>query len=157
MSRSVIIFINIIFVALVTGTMFGIWIGYNPKTLSESTYIEQQQNMISHLNVLMPMLGMIGIIFTALHAFLQKSNKINFYSLLFAVLLLIASGLITRFGNQSINEIVMTWSLDSSPENWEDLRNKWWSLHIIRTITAITALFIIVRAGINPENKSQHS
>jgi len=36
-------FLNIILVALVSGATFGIWFGYNPKTFSASTYIEQQQ------------------------------------------------------------------------------------------------------------------
>jgi hypothetical protein len=46
MKTSIIRFLNIIIAALLAGTSFGIWIGYNPLNLSPSTYIEQQQNMI---------------------------------------------------------------------------------------------------------------
>ena len=53
MTTSIIRFLNIIIAALLAGTSFGIWMGFNPLNLSPSTYIEQQQNMIRALNVLM--------------------------------------------------------------------------------------------------------
>jgi hypothetical protein len=53
MTTSIIRFLNIIIAALLAGTSFGIWMGFNPLNLSPSTYIEQQQNMIRALNTLM--------------------------------------------------------------------------------------------------------
>ena len=62
MVTRIIRFFNVIMVALVSGTIFGIWIGYNPKNLSAPTFIEQQQNVITNLNTLMPILGLMAII-----------------------------------------------------------------------------------------------
>jgi uncharacterized membrane protein len=143
MSKTVIAFINIVLAAVLTGTMVGIWIGYNPMELSSGTYIEQQQNMIRQLNTLMPALGLLTIILTVTSAFFHKQNKIKFTALLVAALLLVISGLITRFGNQPINEIVMTWPIDVPPSDWSEHRDRWWSLHILRTITAVCAFLII--------------
>ena len=39
-------FTNIVLAALVVGTMFGIWLGYDPARLTASAYVEQQQNAI---------------------------------------------------------------------------------------------------------------
>jgi hypothetical protein len=39
-------FALIVLLALLVGTMFGIWIGFNPSSLSASAYVEQQQNAI---------------------------------------------------------------------------------------------------------------
>lgn len=148
MSKTIITFLNILSAALLAGIMFGIWIGYNPIDLSEPSYIEQQQNMIRRLKVLMPLLGLATIVLTVISAFLQKQSKVAFISLLIAAMMLVASGLITRFGNQPINDIVMTWAVDSPPGNWMELRDKWLSLHIIRTVITLSALCIIIMMGI---------
>ena len=129
---------------LVAGTFFGIWIGYNPQNLSAQTYIEQQQSVIKALNTLMPLLSLIAIILTVISAFMQNGNQTVFIILLVAAVLLIITGLVTRFGNQPINSIVMSLNKVTVPNNWLELRNKWWSWHIVRAITALLAFFLIV-------------
>jgi uncharacterized membrane protein len=131
-------------VALVTGTIFGIWIGYNPKDLSAPTFIEQQQNAILALNTLMPILGLITILLTLTSAFLQRKDKIAFSILVVASVFLIVSGLITKFGNQPINSIVMTCDMNTPPNNWTELRNQWWIFHEFRTLSAFIGLCLIV-------------
>jgi hypothetical protein len=138
-------------VALVTGSIFGIWIGYNPKDLSAPTFIEQQQHAILALNTLMPILGLITILLTLTSAFLQRKNKMAFSVLLVASGFLILSGLTTRFGNQPINSIVMTWSMNAPPNNWMDLRNQWWSYHELRTLCAFIGLCLIVWTSIKKD------
>jgi uncharacterized membrane protein len=130
--------------ALVAGTIFGIWIGYNPKDLSFPTYIEVQQQTILALNTLMPLLGLITIILTIISAFLRKKEKMAFSVLLVASVFLIISGLTTKFGNQPINSIVMTWDMNGPPNNWMDLRNQWWFYHEVRTLSAFIGLCLIV-------------
>jgi hypothetical protein len=141
-------FVNVILAGLLAGIIFGIWIGFNPQNLSAATYVEQQQNTIKSLNTLMPLLGLITIIITITSAFMQRISKRTFFTLLAAALFLIISGLITRFGNQPINSIVMTWTNNSIPDNWMELRDRWWSLHILRTVAALLAFFMIVWTSI---------
>src|SRR5687768_15388719 len=119
--------VNVILAGLVAGIIFGVWIGFNPQNLSAPTYVEQQQNAIKALNTLMPLLGLVTIIITVTSAFLQRHDKTVFIVLLMAAIFLIVSGLVTRFGNQPINSIVMTWSKDNVPDNWTELRDKWWA------------------------------
>ena len=144
-------FFNIVMAGLIAGTLFGIWIGYNPQNLSAQTYVEQQQSVIKALNTMMPILGLIAIILTLIAAFMQKSNQTVFIILLAATVLLITSGLVTRFGNQPINSIVMTWNKADVPNNWLELRNKWWSWHVIRAITALVAFCLIVWTSMRKE------
>ncbi|MBA4057607.1 MAG: hypothetical protein C0490_23030, partial [Marivirga sp.] len=75
MTLAVIRFLNILLAALVAGTVFGVFIGYNPVHLTYSTYVEQQQLVIGNLNVLMPVLGLITILLTGLSAYLQRADK----------------------------------------------------------------------------------
>jgi exosortase/archaeosortase len=130
--------------AVVAGSVFGIWAGYNPEALSFNAYIEQQQNAINGLNILMPVLGLLTIILTAVSAFMQRQNKPVITILLCAVVFFVASGLITKFGNQRINTIVMTWDMASVPDNWTELRDSWWSFHIMRMCTSIAGLALVV-------------
>ena len=137
--------------ALVAGSIFGIWIGYNPMPLSATAYMEQQQNAIRSLNVLMPILGAMGILFTLLSAYLQRARKGIFITLLIAAAFLILSGLITKFGNQPINAIVIGWKADSIPADWTDFRDKWWTFHIFRTLSAIAGLALVTWTSIRKD------
>lgn len=151
MSTSFIRFLNIILAALLAGVSFGIWIGFNPMDLSASVYIEQQQNMLHALRISMVLLVVITTIITLVSAFLQKSNKAVFVALLVAAAFLIACIIITRFGNKPLDDIVLTWTANSFPDNWTEIRDKWWSFHIMRTISEIAALFIVTWTSIKKD------
>ena len=144
MLKPVVRFFNLVMVGLVAGTIFGIWIGYNPSNLSAPTFIEQQQNAIMSLNTLMPILGTITILLTLANAFHHKAEKGTFAILLTAAIFLVVSGVTTRFGNQPINSVVMTWDMNAAPNNWMELRDQWWNYHIIRTSAAFIGLCLIV-------------
>jgi len=143
-------FANIVFAALVAGGMFVIWIGYDPATLSSSTYVEQQQNTIRALNVLMPVLGAITILLTLFSAFLQRSDRKALLILIVAAAFLVTSGLVTRFGNQPINTIVMSWDMARPPANWIEMRDHWWAFHRLRTLSGLIALVLIAWASVYP-------
>lgn len=144
MTKLVIRFLNTVMMALVAGTVFGIWIGYNPKDLSAPTFVEQQQSAINALNTLMPLLGLITMILTLITTYYYRKEKKVVIIMFVAVVFLVLSGLITRFGNQPINSIVMTWDMNAPPGNWVDLRNQWWTYHIARTATTFIGLCLIV-------------
>jgi archaellum biogenesis protein FlaJ (TadC family) len=151
MTTSIIRFLNIIIAALLAGVSFGIWIGFNPLDLTASTYVEQQQNMLQALRVLMVSLVLIAAIITIVSAFLQKNNRRVFITLLVAALFFFSCILITRFGNKPIDDIVLTWSANSLPNNWTELRDKWWSFHIMRTIAELAALFLITWTSVTKD------
>jgi uncharacterized membrane protein len=148
MTKSIIRFLNIIMAALLAGTSFGIWMGFNPLNLSPTTYIEQQQNMLRSLNLLMISLVFSATIITIISAVLHRSNKQEFILLLIASLFFISCIIISRFGNQPINNVIMTWTSGTIPNNLSELREKWWSFHLIRTIAELIALCLVTWASI---------
>ncbi len=148
MKTSIIRFLNIIVAALLAGTSFGIWIGFNPLNLSPSTYIEQQQNMIRALNTLMIILVFSATVITIISAFLQRGDKQSFITLLIASLFFIVCILISRFGNQPINSEIIKWTSGTLPGNLSELRDKWWTFHIIRTISELIALCLVAWTSI---------
>jgi hypothetical protein len=148
MFNSVLRFINIILAAILAGTSLGIWLGFNPANLSPAAYVEQQQNMLAALNVLMISLVVIATGITLISAWLQKSDKTIFITLLIAAAFFIACIFISRFGNQPLNNIIMTWTSSSLPENWLEIRDQWWSFHIMRTIAELLALCLITLVSV---------
>jgi hypothetical protein len=63
---------------------------------------------------------------------------------------LILSGLLTHFGNQPINDLVMTWEIARPPANWTELREQWWGFHRLRTFCGLIALALITWASVHP-------
>jgi uncharacterized membrane protein len=139
-------FCLLLVLSLLVGTMFGIYAGFNPAPLSSIAFVEQQQNSIRGLNTLLPSMGAVCIIITLILAALARGDARSRSLLAIAAVLLIAAGLITRFGNQPINAIVMTWEPEAPAANWEQLRDSWWRLHIVRTSSAIAALVFALLA-----------
>ena len=147
MLRKSIGFINILLVALVAGTVFGIWLGYNPDMLSSASYVEQQQEAIRALNVKMPILGAISILLTIASAIIARSDRSTLFVLIGAIVFLLVAGLVTRFGNQPLNAIVMTWDPQAPPANWMEFRDTWWNWHIIRTLASVIGLCLLLFAN----------
>jgi hypothetical protein len=81
-TRIILRFLNIILVALLAGTCFGIWIGFSPPHYSVQTYIEQQQNLVNSLHTLMVSTVIITTVLTLYHAFIHRNQKPVMLSLL---------------------------------------------------------------------------
>lgn len=139
-------FVLLLVLALLVGAMFGVLTGADPRPLSVTAWVEQHQNAVRGLNVLLPVMGAICILLTLTLAFLAKEDRRVRYLLAASAILLIAAALITRFGNQPINAIVMTWSPQAPPANWAELRDQWWQLHVLRTLAGIGALALTLFA-----------
>ena len=146
MTAGVIRFVLLLVLALLVGAMFGIWAGYDPATLSPGAFVEQHQNAVRGLNVLLPVMGAVCIVLTVVLAVMTKDDARARYLLAAAAVCLIAAGLVTRFGNQPINAIVMTWSPQAPPANWTQLRDEWWRWHVVRTGAGIAALALTLLA-----------
>lgn len=95
----------------------------------------------------------IATLITILSAYLQKHDKSNFISLIIAAVFFIACILITLFGNKPIDDKVITWTKDAIPNNWTELRDNWWSFHILRTIAEIIALLLVTWTSIRKDSK----
>ncbi len=148
MTVKIIYFVLLLLMSLLIGTMFGIWVGFNPASLSAGAYVEQQQNAIRSLNILLPLLGAVCILLAGILAVISKENPRRRYLLIAAVACLLAAGLVTRFANQPINSVVAAWNAQAPAANWMDLRDTWWQWHIVRTVAGIAALCLTLLAAL---------
>ena len=141
-------FIGLLLTGLLVGTMCGIWLGFNPAALSAGAYVEMQQNAIRALNVPLPALGLACIVLTVILAVLVRHDRRGRHLLWAAALCLVAAGLITRFGNQPINAVVMTWSPQAPAGNWLELRDTWWRWHTVRTVAGLAAFVLALLSAV---------
>ncbi len=148
MIEAIIRFLDLLLVSLLVGTMFGVWLLFNPVGLSPDFYVELHQHGIRTLNRPMPILGAVCTLLTIVLAILDKGNHAVCFMLVVAVVFLVVGGMITRFLNQPINSQVMTWSIQAPPSNWTELRDKWWRWHIVRMLAGIGALSLLILAAL---------
>jgi Domain of unknown function (DUF1772) len=139
-------FANLLLASLVTGAMFGIWLAFNPKGLDAPTYVALQQQGIRGLNTAMPVLGLAAVLTTLAAAFLMQASRSQQVLLILAAAGFLAAGLITRFLNQPINAVVMTWSAASPPPVWTALRDAWWRWHVARLSFGLVGLCLLILA-----------
>ena len=132
--------------ALLVGAMFGMWLILNPAGLAAGVYITVQQQAIRTLNRAMPILGAATILLTILAAVLGRHDSTRLGLLVATVVCFVASGLITRFLNQPINAIVITWHPDSPPANWTGVRDEWWRWHVVRLLAGLGGLSLLIAA-----------
>ncbi|WP_268849375.1 DUF1772 domain-containing protein [Flavobacterium aestivum] len=149
-------FINLILAALLAGTSFGILIGLNPNNYTPATYLEQQQQLVLSLNIPMVSLVIAATIVTIISAFLQRNNRSVYIILLIAAIFFASCIFISTFGNLPIQTEMLNWKTDSLPSNWTSLRDKWWTLHTVRTIAELVALTLIAwTTSMSAVNSSQ--
>ena len=92
---------------------------------------------------------------TLISAFLQRKNKPVFVALLLAAAFFISCMVITRLGNVPVQAEMLKWTADTLPENWIELRDKWWSFHIARTVVELIALAIVAWTIVEPKHYKQ--
>jgi uncharacterized membrane protein len=85
------------------------------------------------------LLGPLSILLTLALAVLSKERRAR-YLLLTAAGCIIVTAIVTFVVNQPINAELMTWRVDTPATNWMELRDKWWTGHVLRTLTAIAGL-----------------
>jgi hypothetical protein len=147
MSSTIIDFANVLLGALLVGAIFGVSLVLNPTGLDGSVYVAVQQQGIRTLNRVMPALGAATILATIAAAVVGRGDSTRLRLLIAAVICFAAVGLVTRFLNQPINAIVMTWRIELPlPANWMGLRDEWWRWHLIRLIAGLSGLSALIAA-----------
>lgn len=146
MARYALQFIDIMIIALLAGSVFGIWRGYDPSGYSPAAFLEIHQGAVRGLNTLLPAMGAAAIVLTGILAWNATGKALPFRLYVVAMAAMVTAALVTRFGNQPINATVMTWTPGAMPSGWEELRDTWWRWHLVRVAAIITALAVLLAA-----------
>ena len=111
--------------------------------------------LMRHNALNMQLLMMTTIVASLWFGWTIRQQKISRVFGAIAILLTIATLLITRFGNVPINMEVKTWLPTAPPTNWLSIMKTWDSYHTMRTATAIGSFFMILIATFSGNTSSR--
>ena len=100
--------------------------------------------------LLFPLLGAVAILSTWALAVLARGRRRGL--LVAAVGLTVLAGLVTRLGNQPINAVVIGWTPEAPPTDWQALRDRWWGLHLVRTAVMASAYVVLTLGCLVPSS-----
>lgn len=138
--------LSVFLFALVAGSTFGIWLGYDPAAYSALTFLETHQGAVRGLNTLLPSMGLGALALTGLLAWLNRHDRPVLAAYVAALLLIAAAGAITRLVNQPINAEIMIWTADTMPDHWGAVRDTWWNWHVVRTFASMAGMLALLIA-----------
>jgi hypothetical protein len=144
MARRIVLFLALFFLGLTSGAAFVIWLDFNPSGLSQTFYTEKWQHAIQVFMIPLNTVAILSVLFTIGLTFLARRDQLSFYLLIAASVCVIATTLITFFGNVPIINQIKTWSVNSPPSNWMEVAEKWQRLQTVRTLLQTAALALVI-------------
>jgi uncharacterized membrane protein len=142
---------SIVLSALVGGMYWGPWLAlsrsmrrFKPEVFLDIVS-QMNRNMESIMTILTPvaLLSIAPVLF-----FSYNEQPRTFYLTLTGFALFIIALLVTMLVEVPIVKQIVTWTAETLPGNWQQLRDRWGAFHIIRVIAGIGGLALIVAGAI---------
>ena len=129
-------------------------IGYK---ISGITFIEMHRPIDLLMRSIGPIMFTIMLSLYSLLAilFLIEKSKTKGFLILAAILLLLGNTFVALQGNRPLNDLFLTWTPSTIPNNWSSLRDEWFSYHLYRNIFNALQLYCILLIYFIPTNKSE--
>jgi len=128
--------VAILFAGLMTGLLFGDWLGpsFARSEMPLSGFVQFQQ--IIHYNYLkvLPGVSLIALVAPIAWAVLARHRTVELGMVLGAVLAIAVGSAITFLYNVPVNDMLETWNHNSPPSNARELWQPWETAHLVRTI-----------------------
>ena len=136
-------FFALLLIALVTGVFWGTWftLTRSLQNFSSSEFIHIGKTIIT--NVAIPMRIIMPATLIVMLLALWQSFRVDrpaFYLYAVSFLLMIITFIITVSVEVPIDNQIKTWTENSVPDNWQNLRQTWDKFHTIRTFSSIASL-----------------
>jgi len=160
MKKPILYSVSLFLVMLVTGVFWGTWFTLTRSldSFPPDNFIRIGKTIIKNVGgpmaVLMPatLLSLIWI------SVINRKIRPVFLCFIVSLVFMILSLLITVGKEVPIDNQIKTWTVDSLPGNWAELRNKWNQFHSLRTVTSLLSfLFLSIGVVIDRSNTPRHS
>lgn len=126
--------VAIVFAGIMTGLLFGDWLGpsFARAQMPLAGFVQFQQ--IIHYNYLkvLPVLSMGAFIAPIIWLVLVRRDKPQFRLLIVSALAIAAASAITFAYNIPVNDVLETWNYNSPPSDARELWQPWESAHLVR-------------------------
>ena len=103
------------------------------------------RNMESLMTILTPLalLSIVPVLF-----FSYNEHPRAFYLNLAGFALFVVALVVTMVVEVPIVKQIVTWTIGTLPDNWQQLRDRWGAFHIIRVVAGIGGLALLVAGAI---------
>ncbi|MEP6787489.1 MAG: DUF1772 domain-containing protein [Acidobacteriota bacterium] len=144
MFRRIVHIIAVCFAGILTGGQYVVSFDYYNAAMAASFYTEKMQYAIHHIGT--PLFSMLiaATILNFTAAFLYRKDRRTCYILAGAGICFLVGGLITRFGNIPLLDVMDTWSVSSPPATWSEIADRWYLFHSVRFAIDIVGLVLAV-------------
>jgi len=148
--------VSFFFLMLTVGVFWGSYLSlsrsYDLLSLSELIHIAK----ITVANLAWPMRVIsgitIGLLVTSIYLQIDKKSW-WFYFLIISLVCLLIPLLLTVVLEVPINNQIISWTIITAPENWEELRDRWQLISIIRLVFALLSFGFFSIGIIKPFHK----
>lgn len=151
--------VAILFAGLMTGLLFGDWLGpsFARSEMPLSGFVQFQQ--IIHYNYLkvLPGVSLVALLAPIVWAVLARRHAAEFRIVTVAVVAIAVGSAITFIFNVPVNDMLETWNYNSPPSNARQLWQPWESAHVIRTIFWAVAFVLEIVALALPARRASSS
>jgi uncharacterized membrane protein len=157
MTLKVTIFVALFLLALVTGIFWGTWftLTRSIETFSPAEFIHIGKTIIANVAWPMRILMPACILFMVLAAGLYPEKKSpGFFLNVAACLLIIVALLITLLVEVPIDNQIKTWAAETTPSDWEAIRERWQYFHTARTFVSLASFGSLAIAITFPKSKN---
>jgi uncharacterized membrane protein len=144
-------FVAIALQMLVVGAFWGSWIGLSRSinTLTPATFVEIGHVMMEDYGPIMSVLMPAAVVATLLAGVLvYKRHMLAGSLILLGCVCAVASPAITLIVNVPIDEIMAGWTVTTLPADWNQIRDRWETFHMIRTFVSLGGLAITLAGSL---------
>lgn len=144
MELSILYFVNILLYTIVTSQSFMYLIALKDVQLNlqADQYIAIRKLIDKNFRAKYGKL-IYGLLITSTLQFVYCSvqpDSLQFFTSLFAWLMLVTDILLAVQGNIPINNTINTWEASNPPANWKAVRTQWFKVYTIRQVVTIAGL-----------------
>ena len=143
--------LSIVLNALVMGVFWGPWVALTRSlaTFEPSVFLAIGHRLNLNLAPLMTVLMPLALLSTVPTLVLSYGNQpTTFATTLAGTALFVVALIVTLAVEKPIAVQVKAWSTTTIPANWQQLRDRWASVHIIRVVAGILGLGLLVAGAI---------
>jgi hypothetical protein len=132
------------------------------RSLPGSAYVRYWQALNVDYGRTMPVLLLTCLVLLLTTCVVSyQRGWLVFWLSIAALLLLVATIVLTLTKLDPLNQLANSWNADQPPTGWADVRLHWWTLHAVRTALATVAFFALLVAQVadrgGGETVSAHS
>ena len=138
---------------LVAGVMWGTWLSLS-RTMTHydtTTFLADGQHMIDNLGTVMAVLmistAVIGLV-VVVALFMRRSAAAAWLAMI-GLALLGAVLVVTLAVEVPIDNRIATWTVDTLPTDWMDIRARWSDFHTLRTFLSLAGVAAVVAAALS--------